>query len=147
MRLKSMVFATGAALLAASAHAQVGVNVGTGVGVGVNVPVGSTVDTVGRTVDRTVDRADRTVNRVADSRIAVATSADVTAGATVRDGRGHRVGTVQSVSADGAVVVQGNRRMHVPLSSLYRTADGYVTSLSRSQLRASADARAHAGHE
>jgi len=136
-----------AAFGAAPAVAQVNVGVGGDVGIGTRVGVdsGRTVDTVRGTLDRTVDAADRTVNRTLTSDLRLATSADVRAGIVVRDRRGRRVGTVHSVHGGAAVVVQGNRRMHVPLSSLYRGTTGLVTSLSRSQLRASATAEASAG--
>jgi hypothetical protein len=96
-------------------------------------------------VDRTVTRVDRGVNRTLDSDLRVATSADLTAGATVRDNRGHKVGAVQSVSGGAAVVVKNGRMVHVPLASLYRGASGLVTSLSQAQLDAMASANAGAG--
>jgi hypothetical protein len=131
-----------AALIAVPALAQIGVGVGARADVGVDA--GRVVDGVGRTVDRTVDRADRTVNDTLSRDLVVASRTDVRSGVVVRDGRGGRVGTVQSVSGNTAVVVQGNRTYRVPLSALYRSGRGLVTSLSRAELRASADARASA---
>ena len=145
MNVQRMLLVAGTALLAMPAAAQVSVGGQTGVGVGVNVPVGNTVGSVRDTVDRTVDRTDRLANRTIDRTnmdLAVATSADVRAGATVTDSRGRRVGTVQSVSADSAILVNGNHRLRVPISSLYRSASGLVTRMTRSQFHAQARAQA-----
>jgi hypothetical protein len=136
----SKLLAAGAALAAMPAAAQVSVGTNTGVGanvgVGVNVPVDRTVGTVTDSVDRTVDRTNREVR--------VATSADVTAGATVSDSSGHRIGTVQSVSADTAVIASGNHRLRVPVSSLYRGTKGLATRMTRAQFNARARAQARA---
>ena len=142
MRIRFSYFALAAALAAGPATAQVGVNLGGRVGAGVGVDTGRVIDNVRGTLDRTVDAADRQVNRTLRSDLRVAARADVRTGVAVRDSSGRRVGTVQSVHGDTAVVVQGNRRFHVPLSSLYRSSSGLVTGLSRAQLRASADAQA-----
>jgi hypothetical protein len=147
MRSKMKLIVLGAAAVAAApALAQIGVGVGGRVGVGVNA--GGAVDGVRGALDNTVDRVDRQANRALGSDAVLATRADVRAGAAVRDNRGRRIGTVHHVEADMVIVAQGNRRLRVPLSSLYRTGTGLVTSLSRAELRASvsADARAHAQH-
>ena len=102
--------------------------------------VGDTLDTTRDTLDRTVDGVDRQANRALSSDAVLATSADLRTGATVRDNRGQRIGTVQRVEADSALVVQGNRQLRVPLSALYRTGSGLVTSLSRAEVQASAGA-------
>ena len=147
MRIHSKLLAAGMALVAAPAAAQVSVGAETGVGVGVNVPVRDTINSVHDNVDRTVDTVDRRVNRTLDrtnTSLAVATSADVTVGASVRDSRGRRIGTVQSASADTAVIVSGNHRLRVPISSLYRSAHGLVTRMTRAQFNARARAQARA---
>jgi hypothetical protein len=138
MRIQMKLLAACAAIVAVPAIAQVSVGTDTGVGVGVNVPVDHTI----HTVDRTVDTVDRNVNRGVDTRLTVATRADVSGGATVRDSRGRRIGIVQSVSADSAVVVSGRQRVRVPISSLYRSANGLVTRMSRDQFSAQARAQA-----
>lgn len=124
-----------------------GVGVGGSAGVGVNAGVGvdarGTVDGVTRRLDRTVDRVDRHANRAMHG-LSAAAMADIRTGIVVRDHRGHRVGTVTRVEGNTAVVVQGNRTMRVPVSSLYRSSKGLVTSLSRADLRASAAASANA---
>jgi hypothetical protein len=145
--LKSFqLVALAAAATALPAMAQV--QTGVGVGAGARVDPGRVVDHATSTVGHTVDHADRAVNRTVDRTVnhnhRVATRADLRAGASVRDGQGRRVGTVQSVGANSAVVVQGNRRFQVPLSSLYRSSAGLVTHLSRAQLDASASANARA---
>ena len=144
MRTSIRIFALGTALAATPALAQVGVGLGGRVGANVGVDTGRTVDGVRGTLDRTVDATDRTVNRTLNRDLRVASSADVRSGIVVRDSRGQRVGTVQSVHAGTAIVVQGNRRMHVPLASLYRSGSGLVTNISRARLRADAQADARA---
>ena len=149
MRISVTILALGAVLAASPALAQInvggqtGVNVGAGAGLGVD-PSGALGGVTG-TVDRTVGTVDRTVNRSLDSELRAATSADLTGGAAVRDRRGNRVGTVQSVHGDTAVVVKGDKTMHVPVSQLYRGASGLVTGLSKAQLNAMASATAGAG--
>lgn len=139
-----------AATAAAPAMAQINVglggqaNAGAGVGVDTGSVLGDTVDTARGTIDRTVDRVDRQANRALSSDAVLATRADVRTGATVRDNRGRRIGTVHHVEADSALVVQGNRQVRVPLSALYRTGSGLVTSLSRADAQASATAGAKA---
>ena len=146
MRIRFIALAAAAAAMPAAAQIAVGGQTGINAGVGVNVDAGRTVGGVTSTLDRTVDRTDRAINRTLDRDVRVATGADVRTGATVRDSRGRRVGTVQAVHGDTALVVRSGRQLHVPLASLYRQGSGLVTSLSRAELgaAASADARAEA---
>lgn len=141
MRKTLIILAATSALAATPALAQVGVGLGGGVNTGVNVDtsrtVGDGLDTVGRTVDRTDRTVNRTLGRTMERELRVATSADVQAGASVRDSRGRRVGTVTGVSGGAALVVDNNRTYQVPLSALYRRGRGLVTNLSRAQLEAS----------
>jgi hypothetical protein len=123
----------------------VGGQAGAGVGVGGSVNPTGTIGTVTGTIDRSVTSVDRTVNRTLDRDLRVATSADVTAGAMIRDREGRRIGTVQSLHGSTAVVVEGNRTLHVPIAALYRSGKGLVTRLSRAELRANARADANAG--
>lgn len=171
MRNPIRILALGAAVAAAPAMAQVNVGLGGngGIGVGGGAVGGSLGGTVGvggnvggnpgtaiggvtGALDRTVDRVDgianRTVDRL-DRDLELATSADLTAGAVVRDGDGRKIGTVQSLHGDMAVIVKGDRELHVPLSSLYRGARGLVVGLTDRELRAAiaASAQANAGAE
>ncbi|HEY0626730.1 MAG TPA: hypothetical protein VGD10_08345 [Allosphingosinicella sp.] len=140
---KSLKLAALAAVVATSpALAQVNVGLGTNVGVGVNA--GGAVNGVGNAVGRTVDGVDRQVNRALSSDAVLVTRADLRTGAEVRDNRGRRIGTVHHVEANSALVVQGNRQFRVPLSALYRTGRGLVTSLSRAEVQAAANASAGA---
>ena len=158
MRMPLQFIALGAALAASPAAAQLGVGlggpvggvgVGGNAGVGVGVNPGGTLGTMNGTLDRTVTRVDRSVNRTIDGtldrELRVATGADLTAGATVRDNRGRKIGAVQSVSGGAAVVVRNGRTVHVPLASLYRSSWGVVTSFSQAQLDAMASAIFRAG--
>ncbi len=147
MRRSSLFIAFGAALVASAAPAQIlggqaGGGVGLGAGVGANV--GGIVDGATGTLDRGVGTLDRTVNGALRSDLTVATAADLTSGAEVRDNRGRSVGTLQSVNGGMALVVKGDKAVNVPLASLYRSGKGLVTQLSRSQLRAAASANASA---
>lgn len=140
MRKTISCAALAAALVAMPAMAQVDLGVGGQAGAGVNA--GGAVDAVTAPVGGAVDSVDRTVNRAIPKGLTdgleAATSADVTSGVEVRDASGARVGTVQSLEGDTAVVVQGNRHMQVPVASLYRKGKGLVTSLTRAELRAGA---------
>ena len=151
MRNSIKMLALVAALAAAPAAAQIKVGLGGqaggAVGGGVGVDPGNTIGSVTGTVDSAVNRADRAVNRTVDSTLgndlSLATSADLTAGAIVRSDSGRKVGTVQSVHGDTAVIVKGNRSMHVPVAQLYRGTKGLVTKLTDAELKAAASA--HAG--
>lgn len=153
MRISTSIFGLGAILVSAPALAQVnlgvlgGANANANVGAGVST--GGVVSGVTGALDRTVSVANRTVNRALTGNLQLATRTDLRAGTEVRDGRGRRVGTIQSVHGSTAVVVQGNRAFHVPISALYRGTKGLVTSLTSTQLQANAtanvgaNARAH----
>ena len=165
MRFTISVLAFGAIVAASPAVAQLNVGLGGqgGLGVGLGAPgvsvggagqvggqIGIGVDGRG-TIDRvtgrgehSVNRVDGTVNGALGSELRVASSADLAAGTVVRDDRGRRVGAVQSVQGDTAVVVRGDDSFHVPVASLYRSTSGLVTSLSRAQIEAMASAHANA---
>lgn len=134
-----LIFAAVAGLTAAPAAAQV--SAGAQVGVGVNT--GSLVKGVTRTADRAIGTADRLVSHAGKGGLALATRGDVQAGIAVRDARGTRIGTVQTVGAEHAVVVNGRHQVHVPLNGLYRGAKGLVSNLTKAQL--AVYTRAHAG--
>lgn len=163
MRRIAITAAAAAMLAAAPAAAQlgtgIGANVGAGVGVGIDPArtVGSVVDTVDRTATRAVERTDRLANRTINgTRVTLVTRTDVRTGAEVRDSRGQRIGTVQRLDGNAAVVVSGQKAYHVPLAGLYRATTGkaryLVTAIPRAQLtghanaHASANSAAHAGH-
>lgn len=155
MRYPIHMLAIGAAFAATPAAAQLGIglggqgglNVGAGANIGGGVDVGRTLDGATAPVDRTVNTLDQTLNGTLQSDLRLATAADLTVGAEVRDSRGRRIGLLQSVHGNTAVVVSGGKALHVPLASLYRGGKGLVTKLSRAQLEAaaSANASAHAG--
>ncbi|HET9458976.1 MAG TPA: hypothetical protein VFO51_03240 [Sphingomicrobium sp.] len=152
MRKLMVLAATLPALVAAPAAAQLGVGLGGNAGAGVNVGVGvggnaggDLVGGVTGTLDRAVGSADGAVNGALQSELRVATAADLTAGATVSDNSGRRVGVLQSVHGDTAVVVSGGKTLHVPIAALYSSGKGLVTKLSRKQLNAAAGAHANAG--
>lgn len=150
MRKLTKFLALAAVCAATPAVAQIDVGLGGQVGgnVGVGANPGGLVGGVTGTLQGTVDAVDRTANRTVNGAmttgLSAATSADLTSGAVVRDRRGSRVGTVQSVHGDTAVVVKGDRTMHVPVSQLYRGTSGLVTSLTKSELNATAAAQASA---
>lgn len=161
MRRIAIAAAITATIVAAPAAAQLVGSVGADVGVGTGVvvdtgrTVGSVIDTVDRTGTRAVTQADRLANRtIAGTQVTLVSRTDVRSGAEVRDSRGKRVGTVQEINGDTAVVVSGQRAYHVPLASLYRSASGKArtlyTAVPRTQLAAhaaaQANAQAHAGH-
>jgi hypothetical protein len=155
MRISLRFIAFGAALAATPALAQLNVGLGgqggvnVGVGAGVNVNPGATVGGVTNTLGNTATRLDRTVNGTVngalDSELRLATAADLRSGATIRDNRGRKVGAIQSVQGNVALVATGGRTVRVPIASLYRSSSGLVTKLSKSQINAMASANANAG--
>lgn len=69
-----------------------------------------------------------------------ATAADIQAGASVRDQSGGMVGTIESVSAEGAVVSTGTVRAQVPIASFGKNGQGLVLAMTKAQLEAAAGA-------
>lgn len=146
MHISIRLLTIGAALAASPALAQVqaGGAADVGVGAGATIDGGGLLGGVTGTLDRSVGALDRGVNGVLGAKLRLATRADLAAGAEVRDRGGRRVGTVQEVHGDMALVVQGGNAVHVPLAALYRGSQGLVTSLTSAQLRAGASAQVEA---
>lgn len=67
---------------------------------------------------------------------AAATQADIKAGVEVFDNAGVAVGTVQSVTATGAVVASGKLRAEVPTASFAKNAKGLVIGISKAEFEA-----------
>ena len=145
--------AAAAAILAAPAMAQVGVDVGSTTDVGATVqtpPASGNLDAVQDTVDSTRDTAEDAVDTATDTAAdatpdanADATvSAELKAGAEVRDPAGDLVGTVESVSAEGAVVATGESRVVIPAASFAKNDRGLVIAMSKAELDAAAKAAA-----
>lgn len=67
---------------------------------------------------------------------AAATQDDLKAGATVYDSAGATVGTIQSVTANGAVVVSGKLRAEVPTTSFAKNAQGLVIGITKAEFEA-----------
>ncbi|MGB3318438.1 MAG: hypothetical protein WA978_06840 [Sphingopyxis granuli] len=152
MRKTMMIFAAGTALLAVPAFAQLDVGGAVGGTLGAQVDpgatVGNTVERVTQPVGDTVDRVDGTVNRTADTtKLTLATREEVRAGVQVTDTKGKSIGTVQSIDGDNAVVVDGGKLYNVPLSSLYRQADGAAGTLVTKLPKAGLEARGSAEGE
>lgn len=68
--------------------------------------------------------------------IAPATQADIKAGVPVFDNAGVTVGTVQSVTATGAVVASGKLRAEVPTASFAKNAKGLVIGITKAEFEA-----------
>lgn len=66
--------------------------------------------------------------------VAPVTQADIQVGATVNDLSGQRVGAVESVDAQGAMVSTGTARAKIPFTSMGRTSTGLVTTATRAEL-------------
>jgi hypothetical protein len=67
---------------------------------------------------------------------AAATQADIKAGVEVFDNAGVAVGTVQSVTATGAVVASGKLRAEVPTASFAKNAKGLVIGITKAEFEA-----------
>jgi hypothetical protein len=70
--------------------------------------------------------------------VILATPADVKPGAKVFDEKGEAVGTVESVTAQGAVVSTGKARVQIALGSFGKNKSGLVIAISRTELEAEA---------
>lgn len=68
--------------------------------------------------------------------VSAATQADLKAGATVYDSSGATLGTIQSVTANGAVVASGTLRAEVPTASFAKNAQGLVIGLTKAEFEA-----------
>jgi hypothetical protein len=136
------LFALCAAFVSTPALAQL--DLGLGAEAGINV--GGTVGAVTGTLDRTVAAADQQVNGALalGSDVRLATRADLETGAVVRNKHGASIGILQAVHGDMAMVVKNGRTLHLPLSAIYSSASGLMTTLTKAQLEAMVSAGAHA---
>lgn len=163
MRKITLLAASAAILAALPAYAQLTGPISGTLGTTVQAGVNTTIDTA-RTTDAVLNTAARTADttqRVADrtmgtTSLVLVTRQQVQTGLVVRDTRGQRIGTVSRLDGNSAVVVEGRRSYHVPLSALYRRTTGAAGSLystiPRAQLTAHVNAKAstnsavHTGH-
>jgi hypothetical protein len=67
-----------------------------------------------------------------------ATSADIKAGASVRDQNGGTVGKIESVSSKGVVVSTGKVRVTIPSSSFAKGDKGLVIGMTKEEIDAAA---------
>jgi hypothetical protein len=65
-----------------------------------------------------------------------ATQADLKTGTTVYDSAGATVGTIQSVTATGAVVASGKLRAEIPAASFAKNARGLVIGITKADFEA-----------
>ena len=68
-----------------------------------------------------------------------ATDADLAKGKAVNDPSGQPVGTVDSVTASGVVLMVGERRIQVPKEAIGKTETGLVITTTRAELEAAAE--------
>lgn len=139
MRISTSILALGAVVASAPALAQVSAGGTVSAGSGINA--GGSTTAAGRIVgvnDRNVSVASRTVNGALANGVRLAARTDLRTGAEVRDSNGVRLGTLESLQGNKAVVVQGNRAFHVPIGIIYRTTRGLVTDRTTPQLQTTA---------
>src|SRR3546814_6121303 len=77
--------------------------------------------------------SDLTSASTGDTKVVAVTEADVKAGDAVHDTSGASVGSVEAVSASGAVIATGKSRIQVPLTSLGKNDKGLVISMSKAE--------------
>lgn len=108
---------------------------------GLSSQVQSTVDTATDAADSaTAQTGTQTSASAGDAKVVAVTEADVKAGDAVHDTSGAGVGTVEAVSASGAVIATGKSRIQVPLTSLGKNDKGLVIAMSKAELDAAAAA-------
>ena len=133
--LTTMASAAALALPLGAATAQ------TEAGAGLSGQVQSTVDTATDTANSAAAQTDTQSSASAsDTNVVAVTEADVKAGDAVHDTTGAGVGTVEAVSASGAVIATGKSRIQVPLTSLGKNDKGLVIAMSKAELDAAAEA-------
>ncbi|MBV9882189.1 MAG: hypothetical protein JO276_04195 [Sphingomonadaceae bacterium] len=66
-----------------------------------------------------------------------ATAADVVAGAAVMDSAGVQLGTIESVDAQGAVVLAATGRARIPLEAFGKNSHGLLLQTTKAQFEAS----------
>jgi hypothetical protein len=82
-----------------------------------------------------------TTQGMATATVVAATQADLKAGAVVDDQSGQKVGTIESVASDGAVVSTGKSRAQVPLSGFGTKNGTLVIGMTKAQLDAATAAK------
>jgi hypothetical protein len=111
-------------------------------------PGGATAGTTGFTssVADQVDQVNRRLNgerqHAASSgahadRARPASAADVIAGAAVSDSAGVQLGTIESVDAEGAVIVTGAGRARIPVEAFGKNSHGLLLQTTKAQFDAS----------
>ena len=83
----------------------------------------------------------QTTGNVAAPALTAATAADVKAGVSVYDQKGKLVGTIDSVTADGAVVSTGKVKASIPVSSFAKGDNGLVISMTKAEIDAAAKSK------
>lgn len=138
MRNKTILMAAAAAaILAGPAMAQVATDADATANVGAAVETPDAAGAVQDTVDSATDAAQGATGAATAE---AAPSADVKAGAEVRDPKGELVGTIESVDAQGAVIATGASRVAIPISSIGKNEKGLVIAMTKAELDAAAKA-------
>jgi hypothetical protein len=70
--------------------------------------------------------------------VEAATAADIKTGAAVMDQKGGSVGTIESVTAEGAVIATGKAKVQIPLGSFGKSSSGLVIGMTKTELEAAA---------
>ena len=83
-------------------------------------------------------------SQAAAETVRAVTLADLPAGATVHDKAGAVVGTVESATAEGAVISTGTVRVRVPIASLGLNARGLLIGMTKAELEAAAAGQSEA---
>jgi hypothetical protein len=87
------------------------------------------------TRDASDRRAQQTARRGGDGARPAAV-ADLVAGAAVSDARGAKIGTIESVAADGAVVAADAGKVKVPLDAFGKNRGGLLLGLGKAEFDA-----------
>jgi len=82
--------------------------------------------------------AQATTSTPAAGAVVAATKEDIKAGLAVLDQQGGSVGTVESVTDDGAIVSTGSTRVQLPFNSFGKNDQGLVIGMTKSELEAAA---------
>jgi hypothetical protein len=83
-----------------------------------------------------INRAMGQTNRKKAGKTVAAKPADVVIGSPVSDTSGVAIGTIDSVSADAAIVLSGDKRISVPLAGFGKNRNGLVLGLTKAEFDA-----------
>jgi hypothetical protein len=136
MHSKTLFLATALAMLPASAAFAQSATTQTPGAERAAPPTAAPEATTPDAATATTPRAPAATASTETTATAAATRADLKTGAAVYDSAGATVGTIQSVTATGAVVASGKLRAEIPAASFAKNSRGLVIGITKAEFEA-----------